>query len=191
MIRPERYPHVPGRNPALPLRRVAARFAVVLCGLLAIPPAWAEDPHLLYETRCAGCHEAHAREFVFNKLDSAGDELIGVSSGRPVRAFLEAGHGRLSGPEIDLMMEHFEAINRAGGLFWTKCAICHVRAVDLVRDRLTLRDGEPVGRYSGVETSSYLEGHGRLTAEELPVMIETLKRHLQQAGRGNSTSAGD
>ena len=77
-------------------------------------------------------------------------------------------------------MDHFAAIQKSGRLFRKKCEICHVRAVDVARDKLILRDGELVGRYTGRDTALFLTNHGRLTAEEILVMVEVLKRQVLQ-----------
>lgn len=165
-------------------KKTDRRVILILVGLLYLAdgtaPAQADDPHQVYEGKCASCHASHAGDFVREKLELKDGLLYGTNSGQPARAFLEAGHGRLSQAEIDLLMDHFAAIQQSGRLFREKCEICHVRAVDVARGKLILHDGELIGRYTGVDTTSFLANHGRLTAEEIPVMIEVLKRQVSR-----------
>ncbi len=46
--------------------------------------------------------------------------------------------------------------------FREQCGIRHVKAADLARDALIVRDGELLGRYTGLRVSNFLRGHGRL-----------------------------
>lgn len=138
------------------------------------------DRHAIYEGSCAGCHEPHAGDFVRNNIDLVDGNLLGRSTGLPVRAFLEGGHGRLSSEQIELIVAHLGTIRTSGFVFRNKCAICHVSAVELARRELILRDGVLTGRYSGRTIAEFLADHGRLTTEEVPDMVTTLSRQLPQ-----------
>ena len=68
----------------------------ILGGSVAIAAAQTINPHRLYEQRCSGCHAPHAGQFVSDNLIVTDGKLIGRKTGREVRAFLEAGHGKLT-----------------------------------------------------------------------------------------------
>lgn len=164
-----------------PTRSALAGLLLCLCLGYPAPSVQAIDPHQVYERRCAGCHEAHAGDFVPGALDNIGGRIVGLESGRELRNLLEAGHGRLAADEIAPLVAHLTFVFEAGGLFRTKCGICHGRASDLARATLALRGGRPVGRYSGRDIAGFLESHGRLATEEIAVVLAALERQL--AGR--------
>ena len=140
------------------------------------------DPHALYEGSCARCHESHAGEFVPKGLVRRGERILGRESGKELRAFLAAGHGRLAPGEVDAMVAHLAFILEAGGLFRDKCLICHDRAVVLARRELILRDGRLIGRYTGRDIAVFLENHGRLDGDEVATILNMLERQLVGTG---------
>lgn len=156
-------------------------LAAALCGPA---PASAQqvDPHQLYEEKCAGCHQSHAGEFVHEKLLESDGEILGRTSGRELRAFLESGHGGLTPAELEIILRHLTAIQRSGRVFHDKCLICHDRAVNLARSKLIIRDGKLVGRYTDRDIAEFLSDHGRLTDDEIPKVVEVLKRQLAPQG---------
>jgi len=170
------------------LRYVVQRF-VVLCILVVLTGGYSGgahsqtiDPHELYEQQCGRCHTPHAGAFVHESLIRSEGRIVGRQSGEELRAFLEAGHGKLSDDEIDVMVAHLSAIQQSGRLFHRKCRVCHERAVVLARRELILRDGELFGRYSDRKMETFLSNHGRLTSDEVPKMLEVLKRQLETPG---------
>ncbi len=158
---------------------------LILCvfATLAVAPSGAGadviDPHQLYEQRCGNCHEPHAGDFVHDNLVLSDGEVLGRKTGRELRAFLDAGHGNLIADEIASMVAHLTSIQQSGRLFRDKCIICHDRAVELARHHLIITDGELVGRYSKRNIERFLSGHGRLTDDEVPRMVDVLKRQLK------------
>ena len=121
----------------------------------------------------------HAGDFVSEKLIVTENGLVGKSSGRPVIDYLEAGHGKLSDKEIDVLIEQFEFIQGTGRLFKEKCIICHDNAVKFARLKLILRDDILTGRYTDRDVAEFLLNHGRLDASEAKKMVEVLTRQLQ------------
>ncbi|MBZ0216372.1 MAG: hypothetical protein K8F25_07465 [Fimbriimonadaceae bacterium] len=156
-------------------------FLMLLAGAYGVSQsafAQSGDPHQLYETKCAGCHEAHAGEFVRSHLERNGDNLAGRKTGMDLRAFLERGHGKLATQEIETIVMHFTAIFESGAIFQEKCLICHDRAVILARRQLIFKDGRLVGRYSGRDVETFLQHHGRLERAEITALVQILKRQL-------------
>lgn len=156
-----------------------------ICLLVGIPGAAASDrlpgsdPHALYETKCAPCHEAHAGDFVPDHLDFKGDIVVYRSSGNAVETFLGTGHGKLGEQEVKILMDHLSAILQSGQIFRKKCLICHDTAVKLARSELILKDDDLYGRYSASKVSEFLHNHGRLDADEVDMMVDVLSRQLE------------
>ncbi len=157
--------------------RIVPWLACLLCAAFAAQAQQA-DPHLVYERKCGTCHAAHAGDFVWEALTETGDGLAGRVSGRPVRDMLLRGHGGLTAPEIDSLLEQFARIRQSGQLFRRKCVICHDSAVQLARRELALDGDRLVGRYTGRDIAAFLIGHGRLDRSEVTDMIAILRRAL-------------
>ena len=165
--------------------RFTATFSILLWLSMAGSPAlYAQtlDPHALYERSCARCHAPHAGDFVPESLVRLGDRIVGRETGKELRAFLAAGHGRLAPGEVDAMVAHLAFILEAGGLFREKCLICHDRAAVLARRELLLLGGRLVGRYTGRDIPAFLENHGRLEGAEVATILRMLERQLAAPG---------
>lgn len=160
------------------MRRLTTLLLLILA-VTGFASAQETDPHAIYEQKCAPCHEAHAGDFVHSKLELQNGKVVGRTSGRDVEAFLDGGHGRLQGPELQTLIDHLTAIRQSGQLFHDKCLACHDRAAQLARSRLILKDGELIRRYSGTSTRDFLMTHGRLEPDEIDRMVEVLTRQLQ------------
>lgn len=160
-------------------RLLASSLLLVMLG--GAGRAQESDAHALYETHCAGCHAPHARELVAEKLDLAEGVLVSRKTGQPVAALLGQGHGGLSGGQLALLVRQMTDIRLSDQLFYHKCATCHGRMRELARSHLVLRDGQIVGRYSGRDIAAFMTGHGRLTPEEVPEMLEKMRSHLAQS----------
>ena len=168
----------------MPVRAIAAFFYMLALTAASGEAARAQgtDPHDLYEQRCAGCHEAHAGDFVPDSLERRGDRIVGRKNGKELRAFLAAGHGRLAPGEVDAMVTHLAYVLETSGLFRKKCLICHERAVVLARGRLILRDDRLTGRYTGRDIPTFMENHGRLEGDEVATIVRMLERQLTLTG---------
>lgn len=169
---------LPGTGLSSLVNRAVPLVLAVLAGMTAVAGAQSIDPHKLYEQRCGSCHARHAGDFVHDALVQSEGSVIGRKSGQELRGFLEAGHGKLSPDEIASMVAHLTSIQRSGRLFHNKCIICHDRAVVFARRELIVRDGELTGRYTNRNIGEFLSGHGRLKSDEVPKMIDVLKRQL-------------
>lgn len=137
------------------------------------------DPHRTYERKCGTCHAAHAGDFVWDELTETEDGLVGRVSGLRMRDMLEGGHGGLTAPEIEALLDQFALIRRSDRLFRNKCRICHDGAVQLARRDLILKDGKLEGRYTSRDIEAFLHRHGRLDPSEVAQMIEILRRALE------------
>lgn len=156
-----------------------AGFLALTCSIgLGTAQAQGIDAHTLFETKCGGCHVPHAGDFVAKSVVATGGGLVGKNNNMPVQSFLEAGHGRLSAPEITLMMEHLETVQDSGQLFLNKCSVCHGRAIVLSQLNLIIRDDQLWGRYTDRKIDEFLIGHGRLTEDEIPVIMGAFVRQL-------------
>ena len=109
---------------------------------------------------------------------STDDGLAGNGSGRLIRDFLEAGHGKVADDEIEVLIKQFEFIHESGALFKDKCTICHDNAAKFARLKLVLRDDIPTGRYTDRDVAEFLLHHGRLDASEAQFMVQVLTRQL-------------
>lgn len=162
---------------------ISAISAIAICTttvLFAMPAiAQGVDPHQLYEQRCASCHQPHARELVKETLDFRDGRVVLKGSDTPLADFL-ARHPRqaLDKVQADMLVKQFEAMLKTGFLFQQKCIVCHERASDLARLGLLERDGAIVGRYSGRDLATFLQGHGRLTPPEVDTIMAMLRRQL-------------
>lgn len=163
----------------LNIRKPLTILAAVVCAA-GLSPAHAQgvDAHTLYETKCGGCHVPHAGDFVAQSVITSGEGLVGKNSNMPVQSFLEAGHGRLSPAEITLIMDHLQTVQDSGQLFLTKCSVCHGRAIVLSQLNLILKDDQLWGRYTDRKIEEFLVGHGRLTEDEIPIIIGAFVRQL-------------
>ncbi|SLN68681.1 hypothetical protein ROG8370_03231 [Roseovarius gaetbuli] len=137
------------------------------------------DPHQVFEAECLSCH-GHAGAFARAKLHLDSDTPM-TSGDRPVAAFLRYHRGGQPEPAIQSLVAMFRQQLLSGGLYSglnQRCLFCHDRAYDFARQRLVLRDGKLVGRYSGHDIAAFLPGHARLTPSEAARMYATFESFL-------------
>lgn len=162
-----------------------ARFATGLIMAIAVTlfPASsmlsaqeAADPHAIYESRCAQCHQPHAREFAKAALTLQDGIVTMRSSGAPLELFLDQHPRGLPRADAQALVTQFKAMLETGFLYQDKCVTCHDRASTLARLRLFERDGVIQGRYTYRDISTFLRNHGRLTAEEVDIIMKMFHR---------------
>ena len=152
--------------------------ALILCVTMFPGVARATDYHVLFESRCAGCH-GHAGEFAREQL-VLGPNGVAGRSGRDLAPFLARHAGGLSADEIPGLLAMFASQIESEAMFGERCRICHDRAYEFVRLKLIERDGALLGRYSGRAVAPFLSaGHARLTPDEAAAMTEALTRILR------------
>lgn len=151
------------------------RVALIVLGFIAFTEAaGAEDPHALFESRCAACHGEHAGSFARDSLVMAEDGVRGRSNGRPVESFLLSHRGGLPTDGAAVLTEMFRLQLAAGGVYERRCRICHLRARDLARHTLFVDQSGLVGRYTDRDIRAFLSVHGRLEADEIGPLYDLL-----------------
>lgn len=162
------------------MRRFTRTLLALLAGaVLGAARASAQnmpDPHALFESRCLTCH-GHAGSFARDHLRLDADSLV-TSRGVPVATFLQTHKGGLPEAVIAPMLAMFHRQVTSAALYEQTCRFCHDRARDFARQRLILRDGRLIGRYSGHDTAAFLPGHARLTADQANRMSAVLRGYL-------------
>lgn len=137
------------------------------------------DPHTIYETRCAGCHEPHAREFAQKSLEMKDGRVLLKGTATGLAEFLQKHPRRpLAKDDAELLDRQLAAMLQSGFLFQEKCIGCHDRAATFARLNLIERNGKLVGRYTGRDIAAFLLQHGRLTADEADTILAMLHRQL-------------
>ncbi len=171
-----------GRTRHHALLNMRTALAPLVCALVAgtAAPSHAEaqDPHALYESRCAACHEPHARDFAKKALDFQNGAVVMRSSGAPLALFLEQHPRGLAPADAAVLIKHFSATLETGFLYQEKCIVCHERASTLARLKLFERDGVIEGRYTYRDISEFLRNHGRLTPMEVETILKMFHRQL-------------
>jgi mono/diheme cytochrome c family protein len=159
----------------------SALTCILLAAMLLNPlPGAAQDDEWpgLYFEKCGRCHgDAHA--LLDERAVLRGDILVGRSSGKDLRAFLDRHFGRRDEEQVAKIYMELTRVAQGGGRFRQQCAICHVSAEALARESLVLRDGKLFGRYSGRRIADFLIGHGRLeTSDDAAFFEEVLRRNM-------------
>lgn len=134
------------------------------------------DPHAIYESKCATCHDAHARGLALGLLEVDRDTVVIPQSGRPLSEFLSRGHGGIGPEEVKDLVEHLKTILSSDQIFATKCRLCHDRAKDFARHELIFQNDRLIGRYTKRDIERFLQHHGRLNQDEIPVILKMLER---------------
>jgi cytochrome c5 len=155
--------------------RLAATAAA--CALLSTA-ALAVDLHEFWDSRCQECH-GHAGPFARRHLDVVDGQLVGSRS-RDLKQFLithEAGAAQAENIYAMLLAQA-----QTKPVYQAKCAGCHDNAAALARASLELRDGSLDVRSSRQPVAELLKRHGKLTADEIPIVVESLARVLREIG---------
>lgn len=165
----------PPHKPIRPTLMIAFLATVVL----AACSYDSADPHAIYEKRCAGCHEPHARELVSTRLKRV-DSKAWLEDGSKTLGDALKSHPTppLANSEQTILVDHMTAMLATGFIFGEKCAGCHGRAVQFARDNLTERDGALVSAKSGRDVTKFLATHGYARPAEIPTIVSILRRQL-------------
>ncbi len=153
---------------------VIALASLVMAGSMPLAAQTLERPGLFRE-RCGNCHEG-AGKLVKETLVVVEGVLRSRGSGSDVRGFLKHHLGGLSPQEAAIIYQVLLRIAERGGRFQQRCAICHVSAEELTRDKLIITDGVLRGRYTGRDIGEFLLSHGTSSPEEAAFFEGVLKR---------------
>lgn len=152
---------------------------VVLAGTTAMSAA-ALDLHQFWDLRCNECH-GHAGDFARRHLKVEQGKLVGRHrSGEELKSFL--GRHEMGGSNADGIYKMLLAQAQTKPIYQQKCAGCHQTAAEFARASLVRKDGVLVGRTNGLAVAEFLKRHGKLTAEEIPVVMRSLERVLDEVG---------
>jgi hypothetical protein len=158
---------------------------VLLCAAivgLTAASAGAVDLHQFWDQRCQECH-GHAGDFARRHLKVADGRLVGPHhGGDQLKAFIGRHEAGAANAEAIYRMLLAQAETKP--VYQQKCAGCHQTAAELARASLVRKDGVIVGRSNGLPVAELLKRHGKLTAEEIPVVMRSLERVLGEVQGG-------
>jgi hypothetical protein len=154
--------------------------ALAVFGLLSLETAGAVDLHQLWDMRCHECH-GHAGEFARRHLKVEKGELTGRHrKGEQLKNFL--GRHEMSADHAEPVYRMLLAQAQTKPVYQQKCAGCHQTAAEFARASLLRRDGVLIGRTNGQPVAEFLKRHGKLTADEVPLVVDSLDRVLGEVG---------
>jgi hypothetical protein len=142
-------------------------------------PATGIDLHWFWDQRCHECH-GHAGDFARSQLRVEQGRLVGRHHTQDLRLFL--GQHQNGGAYASEMYDMLLAQAETAPLFQQKCARCHQSAAEFARSSLVEIDGVVSGRDSRRPIADILQKHGKLTSEEVPIVVESLTRVLKEVG---------
>lgn len=164
------------------MRRSVAAAVGVLVLMSASAAAPAMDLHKFWEGRCQECH-GHSAQFARTHLAVENGQLKGRHHRDDLQGFIarHEGGAAVAGGDVYRMLM---AQAQTKPVYQQKCAGCHEAAADFARSSLAMRDGVVIGRANGVPIADFLKKHGRLTADDIPIVVESLGRVMGEIGAG-------
>ncbi len=160
-------------------RVVAGVGCAALLASASMGNAQGFDLHAFWDSRCQDCH-GHAGAFARQTLTVVDGRLQGRHHRENLKQFLaqhEMGPEHVEGIYAMLLAQ---VVNQP--IYQQKCAGCHKSAAEFARASLVMKDGVAVGKSNGQPIAQFLQRHGRLTAQEQPVVIDALTRVLGEVG---------
>jgi hypothetical protein len=137
------------------------------------------DLHAFWDDRCRSCH-GEAGEFARRSLHVEHDRLVGKHHTTDLEHFLQ--HHYLPPALVSPVTAMLKAQVLTPPLFKQHCAGCHGTASAFARQSLKLQDGVLTGRTSGRAVQDHLRSHGGLEPAQVPEMVKTLTRVLDEVG---------
>jgi mono/diheme cytochrome c family protein len=137
------------------------------------------DLHAYWDGRCKDCHGDSAA-FARSTLRLDQGRLAGRHHGGDLTSFLRNHYltDELVAPVTAMLAAQLSTSPQ----FKEHCAGCHGTAADLARKSLVLRGSVLTGKVSGKLVADYLATHGGMPPAEIPAMVKTLQRVLQEVG---------
>lgn len=137
------------------------------------------DLHSYWDTRCKDCH-GDAGAFARSTLRVQDGRLLGAHHEQDLDLFLQ--HHYLT-PDLVVPVKRMLAAQVVTPpLFARHCSGCHANAAEFARKSLALRGDVPVGRRNGRPVAEYLQSHGGLAPDQIPTVVESLRRVLLEIG---------
>ena len=162
----------------------ARRLAVVVVALGVASAASALDLHQFWDQRCHECH-GHAGDFTRRHFKAEHGVLVGPHHrGEALKSFM--GRHEMGPQQVDGIYAMLLAQAATQPVYQQKCAGCHQTAAELARASLARRDGVVVMRGSSRPLSELLQRHGKLSPEEIPVVLDSLTRVLGEVEGASS-----
>ena len=134
------------------------------------------DAHIIFEQSCMKCHSLHGADLARQMLKLDAGQLKIARTNAPLTVALKRHHGvKLSEAEVAALAGLFTAGIQHKGAFQHRCALCHGRAVDFAREKLTIKDGALQTRSSGTDVATFLRSHQEATPEEITSILTMLR----------------
>lgn len=143
----------------------------------AASSASALDLHQLWDQRCQECH-GHAGDFARRHLAVESGRLVGRHHRDDLKRFM-AQH-EMGAEHVERIYAMLLAQATTAPVYQQKCAGCHGTAAELARTSIARQDGDVVALPSRRPLVELLQRHGKLTAAEIPVVVESLTRVLSE-----------
>lgn len=155
------------------------RLAILVCAATTVvSTAAAIDLHDMWDQRCHECH-GHAGDFARRHFKMSNGALVGPHrSGDALKRFM--GRHEMQPENVEAIYAMLLAQAQTRPLFQQKCAGCHETAAQFARGSLVRRNGVLVGRTNAQPVAEFLQRHGKLAADEIPIVVETLLRVLYE-----------
>jgi hypothetical protein len=155
--------------------RVRLLFLAVMASLGLTTGTSALDLHQFWDQRCSDCH-GHAGDFARRHLKAENGVLVGQHHGHNLKQFM--GQHEMGPEHVERIYGMLLAQAATKPVYQQKCAGCHGTAAELARDSITRRDGVLLALPSQRPLADLLKRHGKLSAEEIPIVLESLSRVL-------------
>ncbi len=162
------------------------RSILLISVLLLIPiPAWVNaaagfDLHWFWDDNCAQCH-GHSGEFSRQFLLINNDQLQGRHHVDDLLVFMRRHYTRSS--QVEAIHNMLKAQVATEPRFEQQCSKCHGKASALVRESAILRNEVLTSRESGQTIRQFLQGHRRLTPQDINFYETLLTRIAREIGQ--------
>jgi hypothetical protein len=155
--------------------RIRSAVLVLIAWLGLATAASSLDLHQFWDQRCQNCH-GHAGDFARRHLQVENGLLAGQHHRDNLKQFM-ARHEM--GPEhVERIYGMLLAQATTKPVYQQKCAACHGTAAELARISIARKDGVLIALPSERPLADLLKRHGKLTADEIPTVLDSLARVL-------------
>jgi hypothetical protein len=131
------------------------------------------DLHWLWDNRCAECH-GHSADFSRKFLQISNGQLEGPHHTHNLKLFMRNHYAPVG--EVEAIYNMLLAQVNTAPRFQAECGKCHGSAVNLTRDTIAIKNGELVGRESGVSVNQFMQTHRRLNQDDIEFFMNLLNR---------------